>query len=156
MQILMHSTICRSEYSCGLWAGCPCSGPNPAFLLPSLFWHADKEQQGKEQGGENKVNIWQKFTSNFMTLGNRREAGMNYFYKVLQTSRGFSNISVFLKLSLDSWGICPCIRGNCWRTNQRCACFSSLQTSCEYLTLLLTVFWMDTPSSRLPLISSGK
>lgn len=30
--------------------------------MPSLFWHADKEQQGKEQGGESKVSPWQKST----------------------------------------------------------------------------------------------
>lgn len=49
MQIFMRGAICRVEYSCGCGAGCPRSGPGKAaFLSPSLFWHADKEQQGKE------------------------------------------------------------------------------------------------------------
>lgn len=49
MQIFMRGAICRVEYSCGYGAGCPRSGPGKAvFLSPSLFWHADKEQQGKE------------------------------------------------------------------------------------------------------------
>lgn len=79
MQILMRCTICRTEYSCGHWADCPCSSPNAVFLLPSLFWHADKKQQGKEQGGESKVSPWQKFMPNFMTLGNRKKEKLNTF-----------------------------------------------------------------------------
>lgn len=49
MQLFMHGAICRAEYSCGYGAGCPCSGQRKVvFLSPSLFWHADKEQKGKE------------------------------------------------------------------------------------------------------------
>lgn len=73
----MRRTICWTEYSCGHWADCPCSSPNAVFLLPSLFWHTDKNQQGKAQEGESKVSPWQKFTPNFTTLGNRRKEKLN-------------------------------------------------------------------------------
>lgn len=126
MQILMHSAICRTEYSCGHWVGCPCSGPNAAFLLPSLFWHADKEQQGKEQGGESKVSPWQKFTPNFRTL---RKQQLTWF---------LGNVFSYSSVAEIKW---------------RFSCLSSLCTNCEYLTLLLTVFHvkMDFLSSVLPL-----
>lgn len=127
MQILMHSAICRTEYSCGHWAGCPDSGPpKAAFLLPSLFWHADKEQQGKEQGGESKVSVWQKFTANFMTLGKS-------FVLATTTVLLMSNLKENATLKptsswLDSSGMCP-------RLWKGFSCSSSLCTNCEYLTL---------------------
>lgn len=109
MQILMHGTICRTEYSCGHWAGCPCSGPNAAFLLPSLFWHADKEQQGKEQGGESKVSLWQKFTPNFMAQGRGKWKSFTMCCKLVMLV--FCCL-VELKPTSDSLyysGICLCI-----------------------------------------------
>lgn len=82
MQILMRGAICGTEYSCGHRARRPRSGPNVVFFLPSLFWHADKEQQGKEQGGESKVRLWRKFAPNFTTPGNGTEGEMKYFHDV--------------------------------------------------------------------------
>lgn len=50
MQIRMHDAICGAEYSCGrAELAVPRSGLCAAFLSPSLFWHADKEQQAKNQ-----------------------------------------------------------------------------------------------------------